>query len=166
VPLAGIPPWTDQDIILFHGTLVNHVNSIIQAVDLTRCRPLRDFGRGFYTTTNRVQAERWANDLSIQSGGIPAVIQFTVERNALAQLDCLFFVRSAPNAIDFWSFVQHCRTTPGDHNRAHTGWYDIVMGPVTGSWKKQTVIPDGDQVSFHTVQATLVLDGSHKVRVL
>jgi hypothetical protein len=165
--LPGIPPWTDQDIVLFHGTLDVHVASILQAVDPTVCNYLTDFGRGFYTTTSRQQAERWANDLAIQTpGGVPAVIRFTVERNDLAGLDCLFFVRGTPAAIDFWSFVQYCRGTAADHNRAHTGWYDIVVGPVMGSLRKQTIIPDGDQVSFHTGAAALVLDQSHKVQVV
>jgi hypothetical protein len=35
-----------------------------------------------------------------------------------------------------------------------------------GSLRKQTVSPDGDQVSFHTPAATAVLDGSQKVQVL
>jgi hypothetical protein len=167
VPLPGIPPWNDQDIVLYHGTLDIHAVSILQAVDPTVCRYLTDFGRGFYTTTNRQQAERWAHDLALQTaGGVPAVIRFSVERNELAGLHCLFFVRGTPAAIDFWSFVQYCRTTAADHNRAQIPWYDIVVGPVTGSWKNQTVIPDGDQVSFHTDQAASVLDNSQKVQVV
>jgi hypothetical protein len=167
VPLPGIPLWNDQHIVLYHGTLDVHVASILQGVNPSVCQYLRDFGRGFYTTTNRQQAERWANDLALQTaGGVAAVIRFTVERNELAQLDSLFFVRGTPAAIDFWSFVQYSRTAAADHNRAHTGWYDLVAGPVTGSWKKQTVMPDGDQVSFHTAVAALVLDNSLKVQVL
>lgn len=61
--------------------------------------------------------------------------------------------------MDYWSFVQYCRTTPGDHNRKQTQWYDVVIGPVTGSWKKQTVIQNADQVSFHTGAVKAVLDG-------
>ena len=164
VPLPGIPLWNDQDVVLYHGTLDAHVVSIMQSVNPTICRYLSDFGRGFYTTTNRQQAERWAHDLAIQTvGGVPAVIQFTVDRNELAGLDCLFFVRGTPGATDFWSFVQYCRNTAADHNRTRTSWYDVVVGPVTGSWKKQTVISNGDQVSFHTNRAAVVLDNSQKV---
>lgn len=36
----------------------------------------------------------------------------------------------------------------------------------TGSWKKQTVIPDGDQISFHTGQAVSVLDACQKGQVI
>ena len=94
------------------------------------------------------------------------MIRFIVDCNELAQLDCLFFLRGTPSAADFWSFVQFCRTCVADHNRARTGWYDVVAGPVTGSWKKQTVIQDADQISFHTDRATRVLDNGPKVRLL
>jgi hypothetical protein len=167
VPLPGIPIWNDQDIVLYHGTLDTYVVSILQGVNLAQYKHLRDFGRGFYTTTRRVQAEQWANDLAIQTAGAaPAVIEFTVERNDLALLDMLFFVRGTASAVDFWSFVQFCRSSATDHGRAHTPWYDLVTGPVVGSLRKQTVIPDGDQVSFHTPKATAIVDGSQKARVL
>ncbi len=167
MPLQGIPIWNDQDIVLYHGTLDTHVASILQGVDLNKCKHLRDFGRGFYTTTNRVQAQRWAHDLAAQTAGAgAAVIEFTVERNSLVLLEALFFVRGAATALDFWSFVQFCRSSATDHGRAHKLWYDIVVGPVMGSLRKQTVIPDGDQISFHTPNATGVLDGSRKVQVI
>lgn len=167
MPLPGVPVWNDQDIVLYHGTLDLHVASILQRVDLNRCRHLRDFGRGFYTTTNRLQAERWANDLAARNAGAaPAVIAFAVERNDLAVLDSLVFVRGTAAAVDFWSFVQFCRSSATDHGRAHAPWYDLVAGPVMGSLRKQSVIPDGDQLSFHTLQATAVLDRSRKVQVV
>ena len=101
MPLQGIPLWNDQDIVLYHGTLDTHVASILQGVDLNQCQHLRDFGRGFYTTTKRTQAERWANDLAARSSGAaPAVIKFNVERNDLALLDTLVFVRGTVAAVD------------------------------------------------------------------
>lgn len=167
MPLPGIPTWTDQEIELYHGTLDIHVVSVLSGIDLRVCKHLRDFGRGFYTTTNLAKAQSWANDLSLQSSGAaPAVIRFIVPRNDLAGLDCLFFVRGDPHAIDFWSFVQYSRNMAGDHNRKHTGWYDIGAGPVTGSWQKQTVIPNADQVSFHTDHAVAVLEKCKGVRVV
>ncbi len=167
MPLPGVPLWSDQDLVLYHGTLDMHVASILQGVDLNKCKHLRDFGRGFYTTTKRTQAERWANDLAAQTtGAAPAVLAFTVERNDLALLEALFFVRGTAAAVDFWSFVQFCRSSATDHGRTQTPWYDLVVGPVMASLRKQTIIPDGDQVSFHTPNAAAVLDGGQKVQVL
>lgn len=91
--LSGIPPWNDQDIALYHGTVQAHAFGIMNRVDVNQGQPLRDFGRGFYTTTNEQQAEAWANQLARIQGDAPAVIRFEVERNAMAQLDCLVFVR-------------------------------------------------------------------------
>jgi hypothetical protein len=166
--LAGIPIWNDPDIVLYHGTAGMYAASILQSIDLNWCQPLRAFGKGFYTTTNQVQAELRAREWAKQLGDFPAVIAFTVERNSLAQLESLCFVRSSLAAVDFWSFVQNCRNT-GRHDRRHAILYDLVSGPVTGDWKKQTVIPDGDQVSFHTDPAVTVLNilsGSRKRRVI
>ena len=157
--LAGVLLWNEQDIRLYHGTSDKWTASILRAVDLRQAQPLTDFGRGFYTTTKLDQARRWANDVARIWGGSAAVIEFDVERNALAQLDCLFFIRSEPLAIDFWSFVQYCKTTRGNHGKRYTaGYYDIVAGSVPGDWKKQSVIPDSDQVSFHTHAAVDVLN--------
>lgn len=167
MPLPGIPPWYDQDIVLYHGTMEDHVTSVWRAVDPQQGGRLKDFGQGFYTTKSRHQAELWAYALANQiPGGAPAVVRFAVERNSLAGLDVLFFVRGSPAAVDFWSFVQYCRTTGADHNRAQSPWYDVVAGPVTGAWRKQTVIPDADQVSFHTRRAAVVLDASRKERIV
>jgi hypothetical protein len=166
LPLPGILPWTDQDIILYHGTVDADVASITHGVDLSRCKHLQDFGRGFYTSTNQQQAERWAHGRANRVGHNPAVISFAIERHSFASLDCLLFVRGDLSAFDFWSFVQYCRTINRDHNRARTPWYDVVAGPVTGSWKKQTVIPRSDQISFHTLHATSILNSSQKARVL
>ena len=157
--LAGVPAWNDQNILLYHGTSDLWTASILRAVDLRKAQPLTDFGRGFYTTTKLDQAKRWANDVARIWGGAAAVLEFDVERNALAQLECLFFIRSDTLAVDFWSFVEFCKTIPGDHGRRYAaGYYDIVAGPVPGDWKKQSVIPNSDQVSFHTEAAIDVLN--------
>lgn len=166
MPLAGIPPWTDQDMLLYHGTLDIHVASILAGIDLRVCKPFQDFGRGFYTTTNRTIAEDWANKLALTSPGAPAVIEFHVSRDDSAHLDYLVFVRGDPDAIDYWSFVQYCRTVARDHNRTRSPWYDVVIGPITGTWKSQTVIKASDQFSFHTAAAVAVLDNSQKRQVL
>jgi hypothetical protein len=37
---------------------------------------------------------------------------------------------------------------------------------VTGTWKRQTVIPTADQISFHTPAAEAVLNNSVRVQVV
>jgi Protein of unknown function (DUF3990) len=164
--LPGIPPWTDQDIELYHGTVDVHVASILRRVRVRPSNRLMDFGLGFYTTTSLSQAQHWANGLEADGLGTAAVIRFRVPRDDLTKLDCRFFVRGDPWAIDYWSFVQYCRTIPGDHNRQKVAWYDIVVGPVTGTWKRESVIQDSDQISFHTKAALDVLNASTKGQVV
>lgn len=164
--LAGIPLWRDQAIELYHGTTDLFVPDILQAVDETRGTYLQDFGRGFYTTTRRDKAHDWAIRKARKQGGAPAVVLFDISRIDLAQLDCLFFVRGDASAVDFWSFVQYCRTIGRDHNRLHTPWYDLVVEPVAGTWRRQTIIPDTEQVSFHTSYAAAVLNASAKTRAI
>ena len=43
-------------MILYHGS-----NMAIDGIDLNRCRPYKDFGRGFYLTDIREQAQRMAD---------------------------------------------------------------------------------------------------------
>jgi hypothetical protein len=166
VPIPGVPAWTDQDLVLYHGTTDAHVQDILNVVDETKGSVLKDFGRGFYTTSRLDKAVDWAHVKAGRIGGVAAVIQFAVSRNDLASLNCLFFVRGDPLAVDFWSFVQYCRTIPGSHNRAQTFWYDVVVGPVTGTWKRQSIIRDTDQISFHTPAGAAVLNSSGKVQIV
>ena len=44
----------ETSLILYHGS-----NHDFDAVDLSKSKDKRDFGKGFYTTTLREQAEDW-----------------------------------------------------------------------------------------------------------
>ncbi len=153
-----------MDLLLYHGTTDEHVHDVLKRVDETVGSPLKDFGRGFYTTTRREKAVEWANLNASLSGGQPEVIEFSVSREAIVSLECLFFIRGDKHAFDYWNFVQACRTT-GVHHRLYAEWYDLVAGPITGDWKKQTTIPNSDQFSFHTPHASAVLNESKKKRI-
>ncbi|GHU62794.1 hypothetical protein AGMMS49983_04940 [Clostridia bacterium] len=49
---------------LYHGS-----NSEFDVVDISKSRNRRDFGRGFYTTTIKEQAEHWARTIFERYGG-------------------------------------------------------------------------------------------------
>lgn len=157
--LSHIGGWSCQNITLYHGTLGIHVESILNRVDLGRSGPIKDFGRGFYTTTGRTQAEHWAHILAEgRNGGRPAIVRFELSREELSHLDILFFVRGDRDAFDFWSLVKFCRNGSTTHFPSGHGWFDVVAGPVTGNWRKQTIIPGSDQISFHTASAVNLLN--------
>lgn len=132
-------PWTNQPLVLYHGTADLYVSAILSGVDVTRGRSGIDFGRGFYTTTSPDAAWRWATDLATfpwlrARGAAPAIVRFEVSREALSELDVLAFVRGDTGAEDFWSFVWHCRSTGGPHERPiNAGWYDVVYGPIAAN---------------------------------
>jgi hypothetical protein len=109
VPLPS--PWTNQRLILLHGTLNIHAPAIVTGgVNVALGRPHADFGRGFYTTTVEQQARSWAWQLSLRRAGtFPAVVRFDVDRDQLDALQSLWFVRGSFNEDDYWSLVFHCR---------------------------------------------------------
>lgn len=149
--------WNNGPVVLYHGCDNASAFGIISTgVDLTKCKPLADFGQGFYTTTNLVQAKNWANRrcrvMSVAPGkkAIATVIRFNVDRDQLALLEFLGFVTENSNA-DYWDGVRTCRqnSPPSQHRRTGTTNYDVVFGPVT-LWPQTLVIKDCDQISFHT----------------
>jgi hypothetical protein len=166
-PFAAPPPWTNQRIVLYHGTVSVYVASICRGIDPSFGRANADFGLGFYTTTVERQARAWAWQIArrrsrISHGHAPVLIRFDVQRDALARLDGLWFVRGSFDAEDYWSLVQHCRTTGGPHGRqSNDGWYDVVVGPIAASWAQRLTMFDVDQISFHTPAAAAVLDASN-----
>jgi Protein of unknown function (DUF3990) len=161
------PPWTNQNIIVYHGTTSRHAGVILaHGVQVSFGRAAADFGSGFYTTTSERQARSWAWHLANQDpNGTPAVVAFEVSREALAGLETLSFVRGDYEAEDFWSFVVHCRSGANTHTRVSAQFYDVVAGPVAGAWKQRVQLHDYDQISFHTPVAEAVLNGSRRWRV-
>ena len=160
-------PWTNQLLSLYHGTLDMHVPSILAGVNVHHGRAHTDFGQGFYTTTVERQAQAWAWQLSQRiPGSLPAVIRFNIDRDHLAALQCVWFVRGSVDADDFWSLIAYCRPEGGHHARAtNHGWYDVAIGPVAASWRRRLTIGDADQVSFHTDRAATLLNTSNPRRI-
>jgi hypothetical protein len=158
-----VPQWTNPPLSVYHGTDNRSAGAIgvtspapLPAFipNLALCRPFTDFGQGFYTTTNLHQARQWANTRVLGGPGLGAyavVLRFDLDRDWLASLDTLAFVR--PTA-DFWSLVTDCRQGFPPHQRQPPAPlpYEVVYGPVT-LWPQILVISDCVQVSFHTQNA-------------
>jgi hypothetical protein len=157
------PPWSNQDIIVYHGTVDTVAAAIVSGpIVVGRGKPNTDFGPGFYTTTSRRQAQMWAAQISAtRPGTSPAVIKIEIKRASLACLDTVAFVRGDFDADDYWSLIHHCRKGASDHGRP---WpkpsYDVVYGPVAAFWNQRMTIADADQISFHTLDSEAVLNSS------
>jgi hypothetical protein len=54
-------------MILYHGSNVKIID-----IDLSKARPFKDFGRGFYLTEIKEQAQRMAIRVTVDSAGVLA----------------------------------------------------------------------------------------------
>jgi hypothetical protein len=155
---------------VFHGT-----NQDFSAVDLAKSRDKRDFGRGFYTTTIRQQAEDWAESMARKYGGTGLYV-YEFEAAFTAEVALKTFEGFTEEWFDF---VMENRTRGGT---AHP--FDLVRGPVAndkttrtialyveGVYDKQEAIrrlrymQANDQVSFHTEKAVSCLTLVDKKKV-
>ena len=67
-------------INLFHGT-----NILFDTIELSKCRPYKDFGKGFYLTDIRQQAEEMAiRRTKISCEGVPVVLTFSFDDELLS----------------------------------------------------------------------------------
>lgn len=80
--------WGNIELKLFHGS-----NMEIDDVDLSKCMPYKDFGRGFYTTVLKEQAWRMAQRRAKIDGGIPVITIYEVLDNLVdvEELNCRVF---------------------------------------------------------------------------
>lgn len=109
-------------MILYHGSNVEIITP-----DLTKSKPYKDFGRGFYLSADEHQAQRLAEQRTlIMQEGIPVVTKFSFDENLLNS-DVLK-VKTFDDYTEEWaSFVLKNR----DINQVspiHD--FDIVYGPI------------------------------------
>ena len=67
---------------LYHGS-----NQKVEDIDLSKCRPLKDFGKGFYLTTIKEQAFAMADNTVRIYGGSPVVSKFVLDKTAFDNSD-------------------------------------------------------------------------------
>ncbi len=114
---------------LFHGSNVE-----IKEVDLSKCAPYKDFGKGFYTTTLENQAWRMAYRKTRLDGGVPTVTIFEVPDDLTKNnaLHCRVFLDKP--TVEWAIFIKNNRDrrfqdiTSLECNTDNK--YDIVVGPV------------------------------------
>lgn len=105
-------------IRLYHGSTV-----AVRKPSLRPGRPNADFGKGFYTTSNLEQAERWAHIKQKREEAERAVVSvYEFDEKLLDSPD--LNIRRFTGADEPWLyFVTDCRKS-----RPHE--YDLVEGPV------------------------------------
>jgi len=147
-----------KSVKLFHGS-----NQDFESVNLEKSKDKRDFGRGFYMTTIRIQAIRWAQSMYVRNGGAGRyVYKFVLNISPdlrIKRFDSL--------DIDWLNMVKKNRINGGTQHD-----YDVVWGPVADDETMRTLAlfvagiftedialrqlsfhKPSDQVSIHTAQA-------------
>jgi len=161
-------------MLLYHGS-----NQDIDSIDLSQCKPFKDFGRGFYLTTIEDQAGFMAKRTARIFGGSPYVSIYEFDEKSLLSEE--FSVKVFPEPSAEWAlFVLNNRNRnfvdKSDSNSNHDNKYDIVTGPVANddiallfrSFTSKYIDIDAlvkgmkykklsNQYSFHTEKATKFL---------
>lgn len=145
-------------MIVYHGS-----SEVVRQPDTLHSYRALDFGKGFYVTTVREQAERWARRKADLFGGTPVVSRYRM-RDDLLQ----FRIKRFPDDLMEWiEFVCDCRDGKPIYQQ-----YDIIIGKVandkvfrvvdmyhSGIWDKERALheiqayPNYDQIAFITQSA-------------
>lgn len=103
---------------LYHGS-----NMVVEKPEVNAGRRALDFGVGFYLTSNREQAERWARAVARRRQSGDAILNcFEVDEGNFGLLKVLEF--SGPNS-DWLDFVVSNRKGVSERLA-----FDLVIGPV------------------------------------
>lgn len=105
---------------LYHGTNVDFMK-----IDLTRSKLYKDFGRGFYLTDIKAQAEDLARKRALLLGGEPVLQEYEFDDSVLEKelLDVLIFCEPT---VEWAEFVYKNRNRKSFFKHGH----DIVIGPI------------------------------------
>ena len=109
-------------MILYHGS-----NIQITEVDFEKCKPYKDFGKGFYLTEIEEQAHQMSRRTALIYGGEAVVSNFEFDIDA-AMNDSSLLVKQFEEPNEEWAlFVMANRNRENQHPFHQ---YDIVIGPV------------------------------------
>lgn len=106
---------------LYHGTVFDFVE-----IDLSLSKSAKDFGKGFYLSADRQQAENWAQFKSLQFDLPALVYEYDFDERLLG--DTSLKVKRFGEYSEEWAkFVFDNRQNISDNN-LHD--FDIVIGPI------------------------------------
>ena len=145
-------------MLVYHGSFME-----ISAPDVNHSNKYVDFGPGFYVTTFKEQAEKWARRKAARKHGKAIVNVYEMQEN-LSDLRVLLFENADGDWLDY---VTACRKGEQVYQQ-----YDIVVGNVAdddvfksvdmyfrGFWDKERTLQElryykrNDQIAFITNEA-------------
>ena len=121
-------------MILYHGT-----NQDFSEIDLSKSKPNKDFGQGFYLSREYAQAMDMAKTKVEQmESGVATVQTYEADETAMAALRVLRFDDYSEEWAKFILLNRNNSSTEPAHD------YDIVIGPIANDrvgvqlWKYET----------------------------
>lgn len=105
-------------MILYHGSNIN-----IEKIDLSKSKPFKDFGKGFYLSDNEQQAIEMANFKVSLLNGDPIVSAFDFDYESLLKSDLKKLIFDS-YSLDWLEFIIANR----GGNKIEE--YDFVYGPI------------------------------------
>lgn len=160
---------------LYHGSIMTVRKPVV-----SRGRAKTDFGKGFYTTTSREQAEKWARIKKNREGhdgkrAVVSVFEFDERLLHDTRYKTMHFDGATAEWLDF---------VVGNRRGKTSHRYDLIMGPVANDTLYATIAlyENGslnataaieqlknhqlfDQLSFHTPKACALLTFIESVEV-
>lgn len=107
-------------MILYHGT-----NVVFDEIDLTKSKPNKDFGQGFYLSREYTQAMDMAKIKVEQlESGTPTILTFEADEDKMLSLKVLRF----DDYSEEWAKFILLNRNNASRQPAHD--YDIVIGPI------------------------------------
>lgn len=108
-------------IKLYHGSTLN-----IEHIDLTKSRPNKDFGQGFYLSADYQQAWRMGEFKALTEGGTAVMNTYLFDESLMifGDLKVLTFDGYTREWAEFIFLNRNNKTTEPAHD------YDIVYGPI------------------------------------
>lgn len=114
-------------MILYHGS-----NVVVESPKLIKQNRFLDFGYGFYTTTNKEQAENFARKIMMRRGGKAILNTYEFDEKTYAKL-LKIKIFSNPNN-EWLDFV--CANRSGTYNGEI---YDLIIGAVANDDVYRTI---------------------------
>ncbi|MGM9972367.1 MAG: DUF3990 domain-containing protein [Anaeroplasmataceae bacterium] len=105
-------------MILYHGS-----NMVVSQPKLVEQNRFLDFGFGFYTTTNKEQAENFAHKVIVHRGGRPTLNVYEYDENEINNI--LKIKRFLSPDEEWLDFVSEHRNGTYDGEQ-----YDLIIGAV------------------------------------
>lgn len=113
---------------LYHGS-----NIEIHEIDLTKCRPYKDFGQGFYLTTLSEQAVKMANRVSRIYGSKPCITVFDFDDSILEDSKLSTCIFQKPSKEWALFVINNRNRNFKDYSDTACNFdlkYDLVTGPI------------------------------------